>query len=116
MGVCLAFCPKVPNPKKIDWKVKILMEGTNTMPGKLGGQIRTIECHCGWTCRKQLQEANKLYKLHQRLTHKEVGRKMDEFDDSQGKKGMTITKHGGMVYKPLTVTAVTVFESTPVKN
>jgi len=91
------------------------MRGTNTMPGKLGGQIRTIECPCGWRCRKQLQEANKLYKLHQRLTHKQVGREMDEFDDSQGKKGMTATRHGGMVYKPLTPTAITVVESKPIK-
>jgi len=76
------------------------------MNRRLGGQIRTIECGCGWQCRKQLQEANKLYKLHMRLTHKNTAPSMDEFDTTQGKKGLVATKHGNIKYVPLTPTAI----------
>ena len=81
------------------------------MSGRLGGQIRTIQCPCGWICRKQLQEANKLYKFHRRITHKDETTKLDEFDDSQGKKGLSKTKHGNLKYVPLTPTAITVVKN-----
>ena len=95
---------------KIEFKVKILLRGITTMSGRLGGQIRTIQCGCGWQCRKQLQEANKLYKLHMRLTHKQDAVPMGEFDNTQGKKGLGQTKHGNLKYTPLTPTEITKVE------
>ena len=80
----------------------------------LGGQIRTIQCECGWTCRKQLQEANKLYKLHKRLTHKEEAIKLDEFSTAQGKNGVKGTRHGGLVHVPLTPT-MTIVAKNPLE-
>jgi hypothetical protein len=76
-----------------------------------GGQIRTIQCECGWTCRKQLQEANKLYKLHMRLTHKStpiVSVDGSGFCPSQGFGGATSSKHGNPKFIPLTATGITV--------
>lgn len=74
------------------------------MPKLLGGQIRTIVCKepdCGWSCRKQLQEANKLEKLHNRLTHKKGTAPPAEFCKTQGIQGHTSTKHGNPIYIPM---------------
>jgi predicted small metal-binding protein len=79
------------------------------MPKSFGGQMRTIECcECGWTCRKQLQEANKLYKLHMRLTHKSTAIIETEFTTGQGFGGATSSKHGNPKFIPLTATGITV--------
>jgi hypothetical protein len=79
------------------------------MPANHGGQMRTIECcECGWTCRKQLQEANKLYKLHMRLTHKTKATALSEFTTGQGFGGATHSKHGNPKFVPLVPTGITV--------
>ena len=70
--------------------------------------MRTIQCDCGWTCRKQLQEANKLYKLHMRVSHKEQAIKVDDFCHHQGFGGATSSKHGNPKHVSLTVTGVKV--------
>jgi len=71
--------------------------------------MRTIECcDCGWTCRKQLQEANKLYKLHMRLTHKTTATAMSDFTTGQGFGGATSSKHGNPKFIPLAPTGITV--------
>lgn len=75
----------------------------------LGGQMRTIQCDCGWSCRKQLQEANKLYKLHIRLTHKTVPIEISDFSDSQGFGGTTVSKHGNLKQKSLIPTGISTF-------
>jgi hypothetical protein len=74
-----------------------------------GGQMRTIQCcECEWTCRKQLQEANKLYKLHCRLTHKAVPLVMDGFSTTQGMGGVTSSKRGNIKFIPLTPSGLSV--------
>ena len=75
-----------------------------------GGQIRTIQCDCGWSCRKQLQEANKLYKLHRRVSHKEVVKVAPEFCSAQGLGGITENRQGYTTFTPLTPTGIHVFE------
>jgi hypothetical protein len=69
-----------------------------------GGQMRTIKCYCGWTCHKQLQEADKLYKLHMRLTHKKKSNIVSMFQAGQGMNGIHSSKHGNVSYTPLVVT------------
>ena len=85
------------------------------MPISFGGQMRTIQCDCGWSCRKQLQEANKLYKLHTRLTHKEKPAEIQEFSHHQGFGGATHSKHGNPKFVPLAATGWTVTEKIPIK-
>lgn len=67
-----------------------------------GGQMRTYECYCGWSCRKQLQEANKIVKLHMRLTHK-YKVEPPEFSNEQGLNGILPSNNGNLTYKPPTV-------------
>lgn len=87
----------------------------SNMNGTRGGQMRTYLCHCGWTCRKQLQEANKLYKLHQRISHKEDAGAPAAFEAYQGRNGFTQTKNGNLVYKPLEAT-ITITDKKPIEE
>lgn len=71
-----------------------------------GGQTRTLICGCGWSCRKQLQEANKLFKLHKKLSHKEKPKNLTEFSQEQGVQGIHYSKNGNRKYKPLIITDI----------
>ena len=64
--------------------------------------MRTLNCECGWSCRKQLQEANKLLKLHNRLTHKKATPTPNPFSQEQGLQGLTRSKNGNPIHVPLT--------------
>jgi hypothetical protein len=100
--------PKSPKSKKLIAFLSNTYEGITIMNrethGTRGGQMRTYLCHCGWQCRKQLQEANKLYKLHQRVSHKEEVGPPAAFEAHQGRDGFTQTKNGNIVQKPLEAT------------
>jgi hypothetical protein len=63
-----------------------------------GGQMRSYVCYCGWSCRKQLQEANKLIKLHMRLTHT-TKVEAPEFNNEQGLNGIKPSRHDNLTYK-----------------
>jgi hypothetical protein len=72
----------------------------------MGGQIRTIMCPCGWTTRSQLREANSRYKLHTKYCKFERI-ELSEFDPSaNGIGGITSTRHGNKVQKPMQYNAV----------
>jgi len=69
--------------------------------------MRTIQCHCGWTCRKQLQEANNLFKRHTRIAHKDESSivPVGGFCSTQnGLGGITETKRGNVKFTPITLT------------
>ena len=77
-----------------------------------GGQIRTIHCECGWTCRKQLQEANKLFKLHNRLTHKKSTSVLPKYSYEQGIQGIKNSKHGNPILVPLSGTDINILSNS----
>lgn len=69
--------------------------------------MRTILCDCGWTCRKQLQEANNLFKRHKRIAHKDQTSivPIGEFCSTQnGLGGITESKRGNIKFNPITLT------------
>jgi len=69
-----------------------------------GGQWRTHYCFCGWSCRKSPREANNMYKMHMRVSHK-TDAYIAEFDAlSNGRNGIKFTKHGGLNHEALTAT------------
>jgi len=66
-----------------------------------GGQIRTIQCPCGWKVRSQLREANGRYKLHTKFCTFER-MEIPAYDSSvNGVGGITHTRHKNTVLKPI---------------
>ena len=66
--------------------------------------MRTIQCACGWTTRSQLREANSRYRLHTKCCTYE-SMELTPFDaDSNGFGGITTTRYGNKIQKPLQIT------------
>ena len=78
--------------------------------------MRTIMCPCGWTTRSQLREANSRYKLHIKYCKFE-GVEIVPFDPNMnGIGGITATRHGNKVQKPLQYSGMVQLEKKDYKG